>query len=163
MHKLKELQTRLPQVWLRPGEIYIARHPTLISTILGSCVTICLFHTDHLPSAMCHCLLPSGKTGKKNDDFRYVDTTLPYLIENLIKLGIPLRGMLAKLFGGAIISRKTDRTSPSAFGIGRANVEMARKLLEARDIPLVAECVGGHKGYKLYFDSGTGDVFLSRL
>lgn len=154
---------QLPLYWLHPGELFVSRQATLVTTILGSCVTVCLFHPLHRAGAMCHCLLPVGDHYPDNQSYRYVDSTLPRMIKALKETGLPLQGMQAKLFGGAVITAKSAPDAETTVRVGPANVEMARNVLKNLGIPLVAECVGGHKGYKLFFNSGTGDVFLSRL
>jgi chemotaxis protein CheD len=163
MQKIKHMMTQLPLHWLHPGELFVSRTPTLVTTILGSCVTVCLFHPLHRAGAMCHCLLPVGDHDRNNPTYRYVDSTLPKMMQALKETGLPLQGMQAKLFGGAIMTAKSAPASATSLRVGPANVEMARNVLKSLEIPLIAECVGGHKGYKLFFNSGTGDVFLSRL
>ena len=44
----------LPMVNLHPGELFVAQEPTLITTILGSCVSVCLFCPKQKIGAMCH-------------------------------------------------------------------------------------------------------------
>ncbi|MBU0910421.1 MAG: chemotaxis protein CheD [Proteobacteria bacterium] len=155
--------TQLPFYWLHPGDLFVSREPTLVTTILGSCVTVCLFHPLHRAGAMCHCLLPVGDHERNNPGYRYVDSTLPRMMHAFKETGITFQGMQAKLFGGAIMTAKSATLSETSLRVGPANVEMARNVLKNLGIPLVAECVGGHKGYKLFFNSGNGDVFLSRL
>ncbi|MEW6288983.1 MAG: chemotaxis protein CheD [Thermodesulfobacteriota bacterium] len=163
MQKIKHLIAQLPLVWLHPGDLFLSREPKLVTTILGSCVTVCLFHPVHRAGAMCHCLLPVGDHDGENRGYRYVDSTLPRMMKALKEAGLPLQGMQAKLFGGAIMTAKSAPASGASLRVGPANVDMARNVLKSLGIPLVAECVGGHKGYKLFFNSGSGDVYLSRL
>lgn len=152
----------LPQVWLKPGELFVAKKPSLVTTILGSCITVCLFHPRQIAGAMCHCQLPSGALGTGAHAFRYVDSTLPKMLQKLNRLGVPYSEMQAKLFGGARVNSTNGRKH---FGprIGQSNIDMARHVLLEHNVPLVAECVGGHKGYKLFFHSSSGGVYLSRL
>ncbi len=162
MHQVKKWMAELPQVWLRPGELFVAKKPSLVTTILGSCITVCLFHPRQVAGAMCHCQLPSGALSAGDQGYRYVDSTLPKMVQKLNKLGVPYSEMQAKLFGGA---RVTSANGERQFRtkIGQSNITMARRVLQEHNIPLVAECVGGHKGYKLFFHSSSGGVYLSRL
>ena len=164
MNELKALSQQLPQVWLRQGELFVARERSLVVTILGSCVTICLFHPHKVAGAMCHCQLPSTSQTNTDSPYRYVDRTLPVMVAELAKLGAPAHQLKAKLFGGAMVTAtRIDQPLPLHKRIGPNNVTMARQLLDQYNIPVVAECVGGKRGYKLYFDSATGTVYLSRL
>ncbi len=162
MHPVNKLLRQLPQARINQGEIFVAKEPTLVSTILGSCVTICLFHPRQIAGAMCHCQLPNAPVDTANNPLCYVDKTLPVMINELHKLGVPYREMQAKLFGGAMVTGLQGKMALHNR-VGPANVEKARQVLQQYALPLVAECVGGHKGYKIFFHSSNGDVYLSRL
>ncbi len=162
MQQIKQLMAELPKVWLNPGELFVAKKPSLVTTILGSCITVCLFHSRQVAGAMCHCLLPSGQPETKAHFYRYVDSTLPKMLQKLNKLGVPYNEMQAKLFGGAMVNAANGKAFFRSQ-IGPANVKMARHVLQEYEVPIVAECVGGHKGYKLFFHSSSGGVYMSRL
>ena len=61
-------------VYLYPGEYHFATKPTMIHTILGSCVSVTFFDRTHHYGAMCHAVLDSG-TLKKDDTEcpKYID------------------------------------------------------------------------------------------
>lgn len=47
-----------PQVYLKPGELYIAQEPTIILTILGSCIGATFWNRRLGVGALCHAMLP---------------------------------------------------------------------------------------------------------
>ena len=51
--------------FLKPGYIVIANKPTVISTVLGSCVSVCLYDRKRSAGGMNHFQLPS--IGKSED------------------------------------------------------------------------------------------------
>ncbi len=159
---------RKSTVILRPGELYIAKKPALIQTLLGSCVSVVLHHPQSQISAMSHALLPSGSnkslpcahcTEKCNrfpltQSFRYVDCSTNYLLTQFTQLGIPTDELVAKVFGGAktLKSITTD--------IGAANVAKAHEVLHQLQIKLVNENTGGLHGRTIKLASTNGNVII---
>ena len=108
---------------------------------------------------MCHALLPSGTL---DDGFKYVDSTVNYMVEKIRTMGIVFENCEIKVFGGAevIMSVQPNR---KRLSVGRQNIQEANRLLESLGIVPKAADVGGKHGRKLYFNSHTGDVFLKRM
>ncbi len=46
-------------VFLQPGDVYFGDRHTRLRTILGSCVSITLWHPQRLLGGMCHFILPA--------------------------------------------------------------------------------------------------------
>ena len=149
-------------VFLKPAEVCVAVAPTRISAVLGSCVAICLLDTGRPGTgAMCHALLPSGTVRGVEETGRFVDGALDLMLSRLGRLGVAPAGLRAKLFGGAELP-VADRNA-CQLSVGRQNIEMARRLLAAWGIPLVAENAGGTLGRKILFDTGSGEVTITFL
>ncbi len=61
------LETTLPVIHLKAGEIYIAEKPTLVATVLGSCISVTMFNNRFKIGAICHGALPVyKKTGMES-------------------------------------------------------------------------------------------------
>ena len=75
----------LPHVYLKPGELFLSREPAIVSTVLGSCVSITFFEPAASLGAMCHVMLPRGPMLA---DFRFLDSTLGYMVEKITGMGI---------------------------------------------------------------------------
>lgn len=159
---LNELLPKYAYVNLRPGELIITDQPTIVATLLGSCISICLYHPWKKVGGICHCLLPSrpDNSGKKTPH-SYVNDTLSYMLHTLEKdYGVSLQELKVKLFGGANMFRAKCSDSKAADGIGCQNIEAARAVIKRNGLQITSERVGGDLGYKLFFNTQTGEVFL---
>lgn len=158
------LRANLPIVNLRPGELYVAQEPTIIATLLGSCVSVCLFCPVKKIGAMCHGVMPFQDNTSASESFRFVDSSVAYMVEVLGKVNGGRRAALeAKLFGGADVLDLHINKARGFMTIGRQNIEAARASLAKHGVPITAEKVGGASGCKLLFYSHTGDAFLRRI
>ncbi len=146
--------------YLKPGEIHLTLDPSLVTTVLGSCLSITMHHRPTRMSVICHAVMPSiaqGRDAKKDGAFQYVDSSLQWMIEQYTGKGIRLRDIEVKMFGGAAIFQDTGSLGGD-MNIGKRNVEAALAFLKRHRIPLKAWNVGGNRGRKLIFNTLTGDV-----
>jgi chemotaxis protein CheD len=142
-----------PKHFLYPGAIHINPEPYLITTILGSCIAVCLYDPVLKIGGMNHYMLPLWN-GQGLASPRYGNIAIKKLIDNIESLGSSRKNVKAKIFGGAeIIS-----TSVSQFMIGERNISIAKELLHEENIPIVASSVGGKYGRKIIFDTYSGEV-----
>ncbi|RZA11078.1 MAG: response regulator, partial [Proteobacteria bacterium] len=145
----------LPHHSLGIGEIIIVRDGGVISTVLGSCVSICLYAIDGSIGGMNHFVLPRPNLGARVDDaYRYGDASCKALIETLLDQGVDKSLLRAKIIGGASIHHSQGLSR----NIGKFNAEIARSLLARHKIPIIAEDLGGELGRKVFFYTGTGKV-----
>ena len=149
-----------PHVYVHPGHLLACTRPTRVSTIVGSCVAVCLADRRLRIGGLCHFLLPAAPqtTAPLPRPHTYADRAIPALIDQLLGLGSRMLGLEAKLFGGAHLLGSGPDGGP-----GFRNVVAARTLLADERIPIVAEDVSGPRGRKLLFDSGTGSVLVRLL
>lgn len=130
---------------LKPGYIYIADPRTVMSTVLGSSVSVCLFDRKRNVAGMNHFRLPFTKDpSKATADYGNVATLT--LIRMMIRDGSELKHLEAQIFGGAFNAEISKKD------IGRDNVVAARKVLVREKIRIVSEDIGGEKGRKIVFD-----------
>jgi chemotaxis protein CheD len=145
--------------YLLPGQFLLAQKPTAVKTILGSCVSVCLWDATRRLGGMNHFLLPQGDQ-TADPVGRFGNLAIPRLIGEMLRHGASSENLRAKLFGGAaILSHPPSRTC----SIGRMNVELAHKLLALAKIPLLGGDTGGHRGRKLVFHTDDGSAFIWRL
>jgi chemotaxis protein CheD len=149
----------LPAVYLHPGQIYASAEPSVVRTILGSCVAVCLFDAVACVGGMNHFLLPT-RHAANGSDLRYGNLATDRLIDLVIARGAEVTRLEAKLFGGA--------TMVPTFGGGarllsRQNVAVAREVLASHGIPVVAESVDGRRGRNLFFETHTGAAFVKEI
>ena len=145
-------------MYVKPGELVVADVPTLLSTVLGSCVAVIMHVPEAHLGAMCHAMLPSGN----DDDFRYVDSSVAYMAERLRARCGPSCRIDVKLFGGAEILNPNGRQGTSV-SIGRQNVDAAVQALAAAGLQVAAAHTGGSHGRKLFFYTDSGEVFMRQV
>jgi chemotaxis protein CheD len=151
---------RVCNIYLKPGELFVARRPALVSTVLGSCVAVVLHAPLTGVGAICHAMLPGGKA--ENDDFRYVDRAVSYLYNRISALCGDASVIEAKLFGGADVLNSGVH-SEGAPSVGRQNIAAALQALEKLGLKVSAADTGGIQGRKLFFYSHSGEVFVRQV
>lgn len=161
------MQPSLRQLFLRPGELFVCREPSIVTTILGSCVAVTLYNSRLKMGAMCHALLadPGAKKTSKDEPpqtNKYVSLVIPAMLGMFCSYGISLEEIEVKLFGGANILNNEEE-SFSECGIGTVNVRRAQSLLAQCNLRVIRKHVGGFCGRKLIFDTGTGEVLLKQI
>jgi chemotaxis protein CheD len=133
------------------GDLVIGATPMRLSTVLGSCVSVCLFDPERGIGGMNHYLVPRGGKSAIHGDW-----STARLIEEMVGLGSAPRALQAKVFGGGTPLRLANDTCT----VGEGNVAVAREILAASRIPIVAERVGHTAGLRLFFESWTGVVWV---
>jgi chemotaxis protein CheD len=165
MNAAHQIEPRFPakrvcvESYIHPGEVYVTDRPSRLTTILGSCVSVCLFDADFQVAGLNHFLLPHTPATSETST-RYGDVAMDVLVGRLLALGATRQRLVAKLFGGANV---LHAFADDARHIGAANVELARALLARQNIPIGAEDVGGTRGRKLVFCAPDGAAWVKVL
>ena len=159
MHRPKELL----DVFLQPGELFVADAGFQIRTILGSCVSITLWHQETCLGGMSHFLLPTrGHAVKRNElDGRYGDEALQLMIDDLRARGVNPEDCQAKIFGGG--NMFPGHGHASDIKVGQRNGLAARELLQLRGIAVVKESLFGIGHRQIIFDLSRGDVWARQV
>jgi chemotaxis protein CheD len=145
------------QVFLLPGTLHCAAEPTVVATILGSCVAVCLWDSARRIGGMNHFLLPRS-IGNEADE-RYGDFAIERLVAGMRILGSRIDDLRAKLFGGANVLP----FGPASVTVGAQNVEAASQLMRRHRIPVVARRVGGRSGLRIWQDTRSGAVAVRMI
>lgn len=141
------------------GGILVLREPALVTTVLGSCISICLFDEEKAIAGINHYMLSRPADGKPSQVGRFGQTSIPELIARMVREGATPARMKAKIFGGAHML-----TQIASFnGIAESNIAVAKQLLEEYRIRVVATDVGGTRGRKIMFQTDTGRVFVRQV
>lgn len=122
-----------------------------LSTILGSCVAVCLYDDENHIGGMNHYLLPDFGGEGNCEDAIYGAHLMELLINDLLKRGVNKRKLKAKVFGGG---RVVDGLSD----VGRRNIEFAFDFLKNDGISIECADVGGSLGRRILFRPSTGQV-----
>ena len=129
------------------GEHHVAGgEDTLMTTVLGSCVSACLHDPAARIGGMNHFLLP-GEPGSA--DLRHASAAMERLVNSLIKQGARRDRLEAKIFGGS-------RMVAGLPDIGRRNGEAALSFLASEGIVLRAHSLGGTQARRVRFWPATG-------
>jgi len=145
-------------VVLRPGDFYFGDNQTRISTLLGSCVSITLWHPRKHIGGMCHYMMTERKTPPDAKlDGRYANEAFALFLQHVERAGTRPSEYQAKLFGGA----NMFKDEASNMDIGARNIEYAHRFLASQHIALIAEHVAGSGRRKLHFDLWNGNVWLA--
>ena len=142
--------------YLHPGKIFATAEPTAVTTILGSCVAVCLWDPMVATGGVAHFVLPHG-AGDQASALGFGSIAVPELVQRLINLGCKIDRLRAKLFGGACVLAAFQRDSGK---LGLDNAESARALLAAAGIPVLVEDLGGRRGRKLIFQVDDGAAWV---
>jgi len=145
------------QIYLLSGKLAFSDSGLLIKTILGSCVSVCLWDSKNKTGAMNHFLLPVW-SGRGLATPKYGNVAMEALYEKMITNGSNPDDLSAKLFGGARIYPG----SGGGYDPGRENIAEAKKKLEKFDVPVTAEDIGGNQGRVVIFCTDSGDVYVRK-
>lgn len=142
-------------VFIHVGQIHVDHAPGAISTVLGSCVAVCLYDPASGIGGMNHDLLPFWN-GNGLQSPKFGNIAIPKLIEAMRTHGANQKTMEAKLFGGASM----HALNCDSMMIGHKNILVARQVLKEYNIPIIAEDVGGELGRKVQLNLDGGKVLM---
>lgn len=150
--------TQLSNHYLYPSALLVRTEPCVISTLLGSCVSVCLWDSRLQIGGMNHFLLPLWN-GEGLPSPKFGNIAIQKLLDSLIEKGSAIQNIQAKVFGGAdVLNMRKNH-----FNIGARNIQKAHEMLEELKIPIMAESVGGQRGRKILFYPHIGEIRLKYL
>lgn len=138
------------------SDLNIVEAPHTIRTSgLGSCVGIVIYDQIREICGMSHIMLPDSRLTRQADlnKFKFADTAIPILINELLLKGARKSALKAKIAGGAQMFQFASTSD--VMRIGPRNVEAVQMNLEFHHIPLISSDVGGNNGRTIEFDPRT--------
>lgn len=158
-----ETAAELPEVYLQPGEVYLARSPTILKTVLGSCVGITFWVSRLGIGALCHGVLPrSPRNVPAAEGYRYVDFAICDLARRFDALGAGRSEVEVKAFGGGDVLPVLSKISKNGT-VGHQNRDTALEVLRDEGFKVIAQDLGDSIGRVIHFHTGTGEILLRRL
>ncbi|HET7839856.1 MAG TPA: chemotaxis protein CheD [Rectinemataceae bacterium] len=152
--------------YLGIGELLVSDEELIVSTVLGSCVSILLHHPRSRLSGICHsqlaerhgegfdcrdaCPHPCGREFDSDNDYRYLSCAAARLMADFDGRGIPRSELRVSLFGGG------DMVGVNVFRIGERNVKKAHKIISDWGLRIAEEDTGGRTSRRLSLDMRTG-------
>lgn len=147
-----------------PGEFYVTSHNEMIATVLGSCVSACIWDESAKIGGMNHFMLPEDGQGgghwigeiDTGKSARYGEYAMEKLINEILKHGGKRQNLGIKIFGGGrVLANTTD--------IGSKNIEFVHRFIETEGMRLVAEDTGDIYPRKVHFFPQNGKVRVKKI
>jgi len=153
-------------IHLQPGEIYFSNtnskvnEVAKIETILGSCISVTVWHPTLFIGGMCHYLLAQESrtviTSKVLKQYRYGDVALDFLMGKM-SLIQSINNFELGVFGGGCMYDSS--ASPS---IGEVNVAFAHAWAKKNKLVFKQEDTLGNLGRNLKLDLVSGNIELTK-
>jgi len=147
-------------VKILPGEFYISKAPDeVISTTLGSCISVTIFDPVARIGGMNHFMLPSSTSGHWagiSASARYGNFAMEHMINEAIKAGAVKSRFVAQVVGGGAMIGNTE-------DIGRSNAKFAEEYLKVEGIPVKKTDVGLKVSRRVDFVPSTGEMTVRHL
>ncbi len=139
-----------------PGEYFVSNEDIVIMTVLGSCISACIWDAKVRTGGMNHFMLPDGDSA---DGFgRYGSYAMELLINEMLKKGARRESMQAKVFGGAQVM-----AGFTTMNVGERNTKFVLDYLSTERIPVVSQDVLDIHPRKVCFFPTTGKALVKRL
>ena len=135
----------------------------MISTVLGSCVSIVLYDSTAKVGGINHFMLARDTSldedAEKKLMGKFGEYAIDLLIHDIEKKGGMLANFEAKVFGGGNIFNIKD----SSAQVGDTNSKFAFEFLDKLKIPIIKSDTGGNFPRKIYYDPETNKVFMKYI
>lgn len=148
-------------VKILPGEFFVTRDDTMIVTVLGSCISVCLRDPLVKVGGMNHFLLPNDVGSDKSlisESARYGVYAMEILINQLVKMGATRTRLEAKIFGGGNVLKGFTTQN-----VGEQNAEFILDYLDNESIPIIARDLLDRFPRKVYFFPDSGEVKVRKI
>jgi chemotaxis protein CheD len=132
--------------------------PLRLYTLLGSCVSVVLWHPERKIGGMSHGLLPARGTRKPANglDGRYCDEAVQLFLKELTRTNTRPQQYQVFVIGGGDMFQANSKQL-----IGDRNVEVTRECLRAAGFNIRSEHVRGEVYRTVDLDLNTGTVVLT--
>jgi chemotaxis protein CheD len=141
--------------FLQPGYIFVSKDPYFIHTVLGSCISVCIWDSKLKIGGMNHYIY--ARPFEKERNAKFGSISVPHLINLMIDMGASKINLKSHIIGG---SQSTMMTNSS---VGRENIKVAEDILRKNYIDIVTMDIGGEMGRKVIFDNKTGEVVVYKV
>ena len=151
---------KLEAVKLLPGEYYVTTRDMVLTTVLGSCVSACIYDFQSGIGGMNHFMLPTGKDehGAQLPSARFGDSAMEILIREILGRGARRANLVAKVFGGGNVQRAMITTH-----VGTENARFVKEYLAKQKISILATDLAGINPRKIHFFPKSGKVLMKKL
>lgn len=154
--------TEIQKYFLLPGDIAFASHPAHLSTLLGSCVAVCLHDEKRKMGGMNHYMLPAhGEGGPRIAKGKYGEYAIPRLIAMAERAGCALGSLTAQVYGGGHVAGHLGSMGEvGLYNVSDRNSVLAETMLKQLGVKVVKRDTGGTVARKIHMNTETGQVEL---
>lgn len=139
-----------------PGEYYVSNEDLVVMTVLGSCISACIWDGKVRTGGMNHFMLPDGDSADGSG--RYGSYAMELLINEMLKQGARRETMQAKIFGGAQVM-----AGFTTMNVGERNTQFVLEYLATERIPVISQDVLDIHPRKVCFFPSSGKALVKRL
>jgi chemotaxis protein CheD len=147
-------------VKIMPGQYHAARAGA-VTTVLGSCVSTCLWDPVERIGGMNHFMLPGDNASPDSPwaaSARFGLYAMEVLINEMLHLGADRRRLVAKVFGGARLLQGFEK-----LDVGAKNSGFVLEFLRVEGIRVLAQDLLDVCPRKVHFFVDSGKVQVKRL
>lgn len=164
MYSIRNIKFNKKELIIHPGEFFCSDEDIVMSTILGSCISVVLYDESKGQGGFNHFLLPrigrvSNSETIEEKSARYGVYAMEILINSIMKMGSEKSSLKAKVFGGASMFGPMNKE----HGVGFINTQFALQFLTKEGIPIIASNTGENSGRKIFFFPKTGKVLMRKI
>lgn len=147
------------EVYLKPGDFCFGEGRLRITTLLGSCVAIVLWHPILAHGGMCHFMLPGRNKPRGNLplDGKYGEEAMALFMQEITQRRTKPASYQVHIYGGG---NMFGGRAASPTDIGLQNIECAHGLLSQYGFTLDYDHLGSFGHRKVMFDVWSGEVGL---
>ncbi|MBQ0052694.1 MAG: chemotaxis protein CheD [Treponema sp.] len=147
-------------ITIYPGEYYTSTGDEMVSTVLGSCVSVALCDEEKHIGGLNHfmlardCSIEGQEADVQKLPGKYGEYAINLLIEDLVKKGADRSNLTAKVFGGSNIFNQENAQ------VGEVNARYAFETLAKLGIPVLKHDTGGNFPRKIFLDPALSKVYM---
>ena len=162
------------KVTLPIGGFYVSDSPTLITTSLGSCVSVTMYDSQAKIGGMNHIVLPGTfiesecEQMLEEEDSRYGIFSMEKLLYNMEDLGAIRKNIQVKIFGASLINlgkQTQDLHGEINCGINvqKQNIEFVKAFLSMARLKIQEEVIFQKEALRITFNTFNGEVEVKRI
>ena len=143
--------------FLEPGYVCLPYEPMYLASVIASGVAVTIFDTENNRGGMCVYTHPKRVDNQSTPSF-----AAPSIISLVSMFGDTkeaCQNLEAHICGGAI-DENSDYYIP---GLSEENISVGKEILEKYNIDITSQDVGGKKGRKVVFHTGTGEIVIAKV
>lgn len=165
-------QKRTSEITLQPCDFFFGQAGARVRTLLGSCVSITLWHPRLCIGGMCHFMLPQRNIPRHGQlDGKYADEAMEMFLLKIRSFNTRPAEYEVKVFGGGNMFPEINCQGSckpgsaldeikSCRNIACKNIAMTHHLLNTHGFYIKREDLGGDNRRHILFDIGNGHVWV---